>query len=287
MADRVEMAEIRGLNIDKVAKGYAERTYIFKSLCTVSPMDGDSIRWYQRTAAHLTATSPSTITVAPLATFTNLEVSWTRNVSYPQKYGVEGFISMEDIKSADPNVLTTTIEQLTYAVIKAVDADIFTVLTDTLGTGSAGINTVTTTAPWSAASGQNPVEDVLEALYDIETYDYDTSNAVLCVSPLDKKSLLDWLIVTKGNSLGNFAGEKVLSGELNKFLGLRVIVSNNVTADYALVMIPQKSATFKQYTPTTARTIEEVGLGQKIRVYESGITLLTDPKSVALISNTQ
>ena len=161
MADTVEMADIRGLDIDKVAKGYAEANYIFKGLCTVSPMSGDSIRWYQRTAAHLTATAPSTITVAPLATFTNLEVSWTRNTSYPEKYGVEGFLSIEDIKSADPNVLTTTIEQLTYAVVKAVDADIFTVISDTLGTGSAGINTVTSTAAWGAASGQNPVEDCL------------------------------------------------------------------------------------------------------------------------------
>jgi hypothetical protein len=287
MADTIGMADIRGLDIDKVAKGYAERTYIFKNLCTVSSMEGDSIRWYQRTAAHLTATSPSTIPVAPLAQFTNLEVSWTRYTSYPRKYGVEGFISNEDIKSADPNVLTTTIEQLTFAVVKAVDADIFTVITDTLGTGSAGVNTVTSTAAWGAGSGQDPIEDCLEALYDIESYDYDTSTAVLVLSPLDKKTLLTWLISTKGTSIQNFASTAVVNGELTKFLGMKVLVSNNVTADYAVVLIPQKAATFKQYTPTTARTIEEVGLGQKIRVWEAGITLLTDPKAVTVISNTQ
>ena len=107
------------------------------------------------------------------------------------------------------------------------------------------------------------------------------------LSPTDKKALLDWLIVSKGNSLGNFASTAVKDGALNMFLGMRVIVSNNVTADYAMVMIPQKAATYKQYIPTTARTIEEVGLGVKVRVFESGVCLLTDPKAVALISNTQ
>ena len=95
------MAEIRGLDIDKVIKGFALTNYIFKNLVTVSTTDGDSIRWYQETAADLTLTSPSVLETSPLSEFEEAEVSWTRNTSYPRKYAITGTISREDIKSAD------------------------------------------------------------------------------------------------------------------------------------------------------------------------------------------
>ena len=36
MADTVEMQDIRGLDIDKLAKGFAERQYVFKGDMDVS-----------------------------------------------------------------------------------------------------------------------------------------------------------------------------------------------------------------------------------------------------------
>ena len=91
-----EEANIRTLDIDKMLKGFALTNYIFKNLVTVSSTNGDSIRWYQETAADLTATAPSTIPHATLATFPYLEHTWTRNTSYPKKYAAETFISLED-----------------------------------------------------------------------------------------------------------------------------------------------------------------------------------------------
>lgn len=287
MADKVEMQDIRGLKIDKVAKGYAETTYKWKSLVTISSTDADTIRWYQRTAAHLTATAPSYVqNISPLSTFPTLEVSWTRNTSYVKKYGAEGFISMEDIKFADLSVLATTIEQLTYSVIKKVDTDIYTVISDTYGTGSAGVNTVTSNAGWDAASGQDPIEDILDMVLQIETYDYDTSNAVLVLSPTDYKSLMSWLISTKGSNIPAFASDLARNGTLRSILGIRIVLDRNITSDYAVMVIPQRCGTWHSAMPTTARTIEEVGLGTKIRVWEEGIATLTDPRAVCVLSNT-
>ena len=53
----VETNDIRGLDIDKLVKGFALTEYIFKSMVTVSSTSGDAIRWYQETAADLTATA--------------------------------------------------------------------------------------------------------------------------------------------------------------------------------------------------------------------------------------
>ena len=286
MADSVEMQDIRTLDIDKTVKGFALTEYVFKSqLCTQSTTNGDSIRWYQETAADLTATAPSVVAnISPLSIFPTLEVTWTRNTSYPKKYAAEGFISIEDIKTTDIDVVARTLLRLTRAVVKQVDTDIWNVLTE--NQSAVNINAVTSTAAWNATSGQDPIEDILEALQGMETNNYDSSQAVIVVSPTDYKSLMTWLISTKGVNFTGFTSNLVQNGQMSGILGHRIIVSNNVTADYAAVIIPG-AATWKSLTDTTSAVIEEKGIGNKYRVWEHGIAILTDPKKVSLISNTQ
>jgi hypothetical protein len=74
---------------------------------------------------------------------------------------------------------------------------------------------------------------------------------------------------------------------LNELLGLNLKVSNNVTADYALVMVPKIATTFSQQFAITAQTKEDIGIGTEVRVYEHGIAYNTDPKAIVLISDTQ
>ena len=111
----VETTNIRGLDIDKMIKGFALTEYIFKNLVSTSTTNGDSVRWYQETAADLTLTAPSYLETDALSRFDQAEVTWTRNTSYPKKYAIEGTISREDIKSADIDVLARTILRLTRA----------------------------------------------------------------------------------------------------------------------------------------------------------------------------
>lgn len=285
MADTVEMQDIRGLDIDKTVKGFALTEYIFKGDCTISSTSADAIRWYQETAADLTATSPAAVgNISPLSTFPTLEVSWTRQTTYIRKYAAEGFLSMEDIKSADISVLARTLLRLTRAVTKQVDSRIWDVMTE--NRSPSLINSVTSTAAWDAASGQDPIEDILEALMDIEENNYSTAGAVLYLSPKDKKSLLTWLISTKGSSIPQFASEKVRDGTIMEFLGCKVKVSKNVTADYACVAVPG-AVTWKEFSPITSKVIEEAGIGSRVRVWEIGEAILEEPKMVSLISNTQ
>ena len=285
MADSVEMQDIRGIQVDKALKGFALTSYVFKDLCTVSATTANEVRWFQETAADLTATAPSAIAnVSPLSQFPFLEPTWTRNTSYPKKYAAEGFISMEDQKSSDVDVVGRTLLRLTRTVAKAVDTDIWNVITESQS--ATNINSVSSTAAWDAGSGQNPIEDILDALLQIETNDYSTDNAVILLSPKDKKNLIDWILTSNGSNIPNFASALMGGGEMRIF-GKRIIVSNNVTADYAAVVIPQVAATWKSHTGLTSRSIEEVGIGTKYRVWEIGIAILTDPKAVTLITNTQ
>jgi hypothetical protein len=251
-------------------------------------MSGDSVRWYSETSADLTATSPSVVAnISPLSQFPTLEVSWTRNTSYVKKFAAEGFMSMEDIKSADVDILARTLLRLTRAVTKQVDTAIYNVLSE--NDTPVNINTVATNAAWNTASytGVNIIEDILDAKYQMELYNYDTSNVVLYLSPLDYKSMVTWLIDGKGSSIPAFASEKVSTGTVMQLVGVSIKISPNVTADKALMMIPQKACTWKSYQDITSRSIEEAGIGTKLRVWELGVPILTDPRAVTLITNTQ
>lgn len=291
MADSIEMADIRGLDIDKLAKGFADEEYVFKQDCTVAPMTGDSIRWFQKTAGTLSATAPSvTKNVGRLALPTTLEVTWTRNTSYPKKYFVEGFISMEDIKSAEVDVLATTIRDLTRVIARDVDADIWDVMTESQS--PVNIQTFATTAvggdQWDAATyAADIVADLMNAKRLIWAQNYNPEGASLYVSPTDYTSIVNWLISGKGSSIPGFSSEKIKSGVVLQLLGLNIKVSNNVTADYALVVVPKVATTFRQQFPITAKTTEEAGLGTRVRVYEHGIAYNTDPKAIVLITDTQ
>jgi hypothetical protein len=257
-------------------------------------MNGDSVRWYQKTAGTLTAVSPSaTKNVSPLSRPATLEVSWTRNTSYSKKYFVEGFISMEDIQTADLDVLATTVRDLTRVVSRDVDADIYAVMTENFPTTQfvtgTNIQTVATSAPWNTASftSVDIVADIMQAKRKIWTYSYNPEGASLYLSPLDYEKMITWLISSKGSSIPAFSSEKISSGVVMQILGLNVKVSNNVSASGALVIVPQRATTFRQANPITARVIEEAGIGSKIRVWESGIAYNTDPKAICLIVNTQ
>ncbi len=286
MADTIEQQDIRGLDIDKAVKGFALTEYIFKNLVSKNTTTGDSIRWYQETAADLTATSPSVIAnISPLSTFPTVEVSWTRNTSYVRKYAAEGFLSMEDIKSADIDVLARTLLRLTRAVVKQVDTRIYNVLTESQSPVNIGTAAATGTG-WDDTTNGNPIIDIMAAQQNIAENDYDLSGLVVAMDPNNYKDLLNYLITLKGSSIPQFASEKVQSGVVMTLLGARIVVSNNVVVDSVWVGIPEKACTWKSLVDTTARVIDDPGIGSKIRVWEIGEAILTDPKASYLITDT-
>jgi hypothetical protein len=280
MVDTVEQQNIRGLDIDKTVKGFALTEYVFKNYLTKASTAADSIRWYQETAADLTATSPSSLEVSPLSQFPTLEASWTRNTSYVRKYAAEGFISMEDMKSADVDVVARELLRLTRAVTKKVDGRIWNVITEDR-TAQANINKLNSTG-WAGAA--DIISELLQAKRLIYENDYNPEGAMLFINPVTNQNMLKYLISTKGSSIPNFSSNKVNSGVVMNLLGLNVVVSNNVTASGAVVMIPEKAATWKTFTDTTSVAIEERGIGTKYRVWEMGEAILTDPKAVCYLS---
>lgn len=287
MADTAGQALIRGINIDKTNRDYFEEALIFKQDCTVETTSSREIRWYQKTSGYLTATTPAAI--AAVAEGTRpfvLERSWTRNTSYVKKYMLESpIITMEDESDSDVQVFTTNARDVADAVAYDFEGDLFDVFTESQS--PVNINSVTSTAAWDAASGQNPAEDVFEAEQDIrEQTKRKVTGAKLYVSAKGNKDLKTW-IVGQGAALETAASDMVRNGVLTQFGGFPVVVSENVTADYAVLADLGQAVVVKEFKPLTTYIIDEPGIGRKVRVTYHAIALLVKPKYVALISNTE
>ena len=281
----VETTTIRGLDIDKMIKGFALTEYIFKNKVSNSTTDGDSVRWYQETAADLTHTAPSYTETSPLSMFDQLEVTWTRNTSYPKKYTAEGTISREDIKSADIDVLARTILRLTRAVVKKVDGVIYNVISESQSPSTIGTAAATGTG-WDDTTNGNPILDIMAGVQNIAENDYDIDGVEVWMNPKNYKDLLNYIITVKGSSIPAFSSDKVESGVVGTLVGTKLVVSNNVVADSVWMGLPAKACTWKSFENLHSETENIMGKGTKIAVWENGVAILTDPKAAYLITDT-
>ena len=283
---------IRGIDIDKLAKGFADEVLVLKHHVTVSTTSAREIRWYQKTSGFLDSVDTTAITGSQISntSFRSLPVvveqSWTRQTSYIRKYFVESpLISEEDIKDTDIDILATNIRDLVRAVANQVDTRIFNVLSESLSPSNI-LTTAAAADGWDDASTGNPILDIMVGNQKIRAQGYDAKEVVLYINSIEHKNLLNYLINVKGSSIPSFSSQKVMTGVVMEILGNQVIVSENATTDYALQFIPNRSCTWKQFMPITSVVVAEPGIGRKIRVWEEGEALLTDPKSVHLITDT-
>jgi hypothetical protein len=294
MADTSGQADIRGIDIDKLAKGFADEENVMKRFVTNANTTAREIRWFQKTSGFLSSSTHDTATegLAAGSQYSNVsersrpavaEQSWTRQSSYVRKYFMESpMISMEDIKDCDIDILATNVRDLVRAVERMVDSRIYTVLS----TGT-GVQTGAASSVWDVAATANPIKDILVMKQAIRAYGYDPEGAVLALNSVEHKDLIEWLISVKGSSIPAFSSQAVEKGVVMEILGCRVVVSENFTTDQALLFVAQRACTWKSFVPITSVVMDEPGIGKKIRVWEEGEALLTDPKASYLLTNTQ
>ena len=293
MADSSGQKEIRGIDIDKLAKGFADELLILRKFIGNTKTKAREIRWYQKTAGFLDSVDTTGITDSQIANTSSktlapvVEQSWTRQVSYVRKYFVESpTLTEEDIADSDVDVLATNVRDLVRGVENQIDRRIYNVVTENLT--PVNINTAAAIGTgWDDEVNGNPIKDLLIAKQKIRAGSYDPEGAILYINSVENQNLLNWLISVKGSSIPGFSSEKVKDGIVLGLLGLRVVVSENATTDYALVFVSKMAATWKSFKSGlhTAIKVDE-GIGRKIRVWQWGEAILHDPKAVTLITDT-
>ena len=294
------MADIRGIDIDKLAKGFAElEPNIIKGFVKKSSTKAREIRWYQKESGFLDTTDTSGMTLSRADTSYRsrpevVEQSWDRQTSYVKKFFLSSpLLSDEDIKDSDIDVLGENLHDIVRGVQRRAGARIFQIIFNCLAatpdqplTGAVTVQNTAATAGWDQTATMNPILDITNGAQLIRAQGYSPKGGVLAMNSIEHKYLINYLISVKGSSIPSFASEKLKSGVIMEILGWNVLVDEIFTTDWVYQWVPDRAATWKTFTALTSVAIKEPLIGTTIRVAEEGECILTDPNAVHVISGT-
>ena len=291
--------DIRGIDIDKLVKGFGKEAHVFKKFCAVSKTKSREIRWYRKGLTLATAENPLDTPTTQGVTTSRIantsfkarpfvtEQKWERQTSHIKKFFVESpWISIEDIKDSDIDVLAGNVRDLVEAVVAKVDREVYDILTEATTTGTpnpTNVNSTTAVAKWNVTATADPVTDLLNAKMEIRQSGYNPEGAICLMNSIEHKHLLIFLINIKGSSIPDFATARIKDGVVMGLLGLKIVVSENATTDWVVTFVEKRAITFKDFMPITSIVVTEPGIAKKIRVWEEGKALLTDPRAVHVL----
>lgn len=285
-------AEIRGINVQKFLTGFADEDVVLKNYTRNSSTAAREIRWYQKTSGFISPATTTGITgnlasdtsyrsLAPVA-----QQTVTRNTSYVKKFYMKSeIISIEDEADSDVDILGVMLRDLLRGVASQIDTRIYNVGTESLSPSTIQTGAATGTG-WDDTTNGNPILDLMAAQQAIRAYGYNPNGAVLYINSIEHKNLMNYLITVKGSSIPQYSSEQLKKYEVMELLGLKVIVSENATTDYAWVFLPSVTVAWKQFKKLTSEVEKIIGVGKKVHVWEEGEAMLENPKSSYLITDT-
>lgn len=272
--------------IDKVIRDIAKPSYKFKQAVRIVKNNAWKDTFFRAKTTILTGATGHAVegiprgAAFPRATPTTEEVS-----SYIVKYGLEDFITFEDIMSSEIDQVRQIIFKLTQAVVSAVDGRIWEELTD--GQSGSVVQTVTITSgqTWDSSSAAI-IDDLMQAKQLIGQKNYNTAGLMAFISEKDHRSIVNYL-AEKGAQFPSVGEDMAKNGKVGKLAGIQLIVSNNVTASFSLVVVPKVVGAWRESVSLRSDLEKDAFKGTRIRVVEMGVAQLTDPDAAVLIINTQ
>jgi hypothetical protein len=287
MADNDREADLRYENIDRAVKAVAALDYKLKTLCTIDSSSAWTETYFRETNSDETdgGTGSPIKGVPQYAPFPFFDVTETKVQSVIEKYAGESIISVEAEQNATLPMLQRKIYRLSQKITYQVDAAIEAVMS-----GSAG-NTFAITAgnEWNSATVANrdPVYDILYGINMLRVDGIDALNGsgYLVVNGTDYTNIISNSKVLNHPTFQSVSA--VANGVVNTLAGLKIMVSETVTADQAYIVVSKMALTWKQATPLTVKTIDDPGKSTTIRAWERGVCQIPVPNAVCKITNTR
>jgi len=280
MVDSTGQAELRAETVSRIVKGFALQQYKMKQLCMIQSSHSWTETYYTETAQELTGGTGSAVKGIPrLANFPYGEVTWTKTSGRNIKYGMDGVISWEDVKTNNLPMIARTLLRIARAVASSVDSTIAAAILANAG------NTTAANATWNNAviADRDPIQDILDAKSEIAIDNYNPDqNGFLLVHPTNYAELLGNANV---RNAGQFYTDSVTkNGVVGRLLGLTVISSISITEGGAQVIIAKEACTWKSVVGLTTRTIEDPGVKYTIRSWEVGQIQVVNPDAICSIT---
>lgn len=279
-------AALRHEYIDRAVKAVALMEYKLKTLCTIDSSSAYTESYYRETNTDPTGGTGSPVRGIPRgADFPFGLVSWTKVSALIQKYGMEGQITYEDQIQGNVPMIQRTILRIGRAVALAIDTQIEALIGASFGNTLA----ITAGSEWNSATiaNRDPVKDILDAIQLMRADNLDplNGNGYLLVNGTDYTNIISNSKILNNPTFKTAAN--VENGVVGEICGLKIMVSEVVTADAAYVVIAKEALTWKQQTALQVIQIQNEGISTTIRAFELGAPLLVSPNAVCKITNTR
>ena len=285
MADQVGMQDVRGENIERAVKGFANKLFKLRQVLLVQSSDKWTETYYRETSTPLTGGTGQAIQeVARGVRFPHVDPTWTKVQTRNIKFAATGTVFLEDKLTDAIDVQARSIFRVAEAIANAVDLYIYTQLTAEGSTSGV----VAAADTWNSATVANrdPIGDLLIGEAAMMANNYDVlQNGFLLLTPKDYGSLLRNSKVINNPSFKT--ADVVSNGVVGQIVGLKIIVSNSVTSGECMIVYGQRAATWKSVVPLTSAVIEDKGIKFEIRSWEIGHIQITDAQGLYTITGTQ
>lgn len=283
MADTIGMVDIRGQNFERAVKGFANKLYKLSQVVLNENSSSHAENYYRETSTPLTASGNRNVNdVGRGALPPELHPDWTLVTTYHKKFMGQALIFYEDQLTNAINTQARAAFRVAEAIVNAKDLYIYTQLT---GAGSTS-GVVAALDDWNSVTIANrqPIDDILIGEAAMMANNYDVlSNGYLLVTPFDYGSLLRNSKVINNPSFKT--ADVVSNGVVGQICGLKIIVSTNVTADEAMIVMGNRAATWKGVVGLQSAVIVDQGVSTKVRAWEMGHIQITDPQALYTITD--
>jgi hypothetical protein len=287
MADTDREADLRYENIDRAVKAVAALDYKLKTLCQIDSSSAWTESYFQETNDDETdgGTGSPIKGVPQYAPFPFFDVTETKVQSTIQKYAGESIISLEAEQTATIPMLQRKIYRLTQKITYQIDKAIEAVLNASAGNTFA----ITAGSEWDSATiaNRDPVYDLLYGIQLLRADGIDALNGMgyLVVNGTDYTNIISNSKILNHPTFQSVSA--VQNGVVGMLAGLKIMVSETVTADQAYIVVSKQALTWKQATALTTKTIEDPGKSTTIRAWERGVCQIPVPNAVCKITNTR
>jgi len=282
MADTIGEIDIRGKNFERAVKGFANKLYKLSQILLTESSSDNQENYYRETSTPLTAGGNRNVNdVARGALPPELHPSWTLVTTYHKKFMGQALIFYEDSLTNAINTQARSAFRVAEAIVNAKDTYIYDQLTAATSTSGD----VAAADDWNSATiaNRDPIGDILIGEGAMMTNNYDVlQNGFLLLKPVNYASLLRNSKVINNPSFKT--ADVVSNGVVGQICGLKIIVSTNVDADEAMIVMGQRAATWKGVVGLQSAVIVDQGVSIKVRAWEMGHIQITDPLALYTIT---
>jgi len=267
-------AALRATAYDLAIRQKAVYAYKMKQLVSVVKSSSWKNYFFRESTDIPEGQSGNAIKGIPRGTdFPNAVISWEQVAARIDKYGLSGTIDHEDIIAGNIDTRNRTILRIVEGVAKAVDSEIYSVLST-----DSGIQTISLTAGYWDESSAAMIKDLATMKKQVKAYYDNAANFVMVVNPETEPHILHY-IYEKGAQAGS-SGQKAFNGQIGNPAGVNIITSTVVAASYALFIVPKTCATWKDLMPLSSDTETKKFIGDEIKACEYGVTEVHEPKQI-------